>query len=62
MTTGEQAAKDTQKEESSFKGCEEMMKMMCSCMSGKEEKINCEQLREKMGAICREMMKKGAQS
>lgn len=61
MTTGEQADKDPRKDESSFKGCEEMMKMMCSCLNGKE-KINFEQLRGKMADMCREMMKKGASS
>jgi hypothetical protein len=62
MTAGEQAADNSQKDEFSFKGCEEMMKKMCACMGGKEGKVDFDKLRKKMAGMCREMMKKGGQS
>jgi hypothetical protein len=62
MTTEENKNGETKKQEFSFKGCEEMMKMMSRCMEGKGEKIDFEQFCGKMSNFCKEMMKGGAKS
>ena len=62
MSTEESKTGETKKQEFSFKGCEEMMKMMSRCMGEKGEKVNFEQFCGKMSDFCREMMKKGAKS
>jgi hypothetical protein len=59
MTTNENTAQEPKDHECSFKGCQEMMKMMMSrCMEGKGEKKDFEQMCGNMSAMCREMMKK----
>jgi hypothetical protein len=46
----------------SFRGCEEMMKMMGKCMEGKGHKVDFEKLCAKMPDCCKSMFKKGDQA
>ncbi len=62
MSTEESKGGEGKKEEFSFKGCEEMMKMMNQCMGGKGDKVNFEQFCGTMSDFCKKMMKGRVQS
>jgi hypothetical protein len=55
MTTDNNTAQESKNQESCFKNCQEMMKMMGQCMKGKGEKIDFEQLCGKMSDFCKGM-------